>query len=162
MAKKDKQLDLSERNDLEADAIASASFVEEFNTKPEWDEDGVQATAGIGKDGKEYGDPTPLEPPIGFDRPPDLMETMRQMIRNEAYQFKLSQEGFDTFEEAGDFDIEEDPMPLTLHEALLMQQPEAASPPAAPSAPSSPQSTEVKQGGQGGGSPDTPPRRAPL
>lgn len=143
--------------------IAGPQFVEEFNTKPTYDEDGVQATAGIGKDGKEYGDPLPMAPPVGFSNPPDLMEMMRQMLRNEQYQARLDAEGFDTFEEAGDFDVDDDPPPpLTLHEALLASPP--AVPPASPAPPpaSAPQVTAAVEGGEGAGSPTKPVPAAPA
>lgn len=138
--------------------VGGAQFVEEFCTKPSYDEDGVQATAGIGLDGKEYGDPLPLAPPVGFSNPPDLMELMRTMIRSEAVQRRLEEEGFDTFEEAGDFDVDDDPMPpVTVHEALLMQPPAAAPPSPGPV----PQVTGPTEGGGGAGSPNTPAPDAP-
>lgn len=94
--------------------------IEEFLTKPYFDEDGVQVTSGIGPDGKEYPDPHPLEPPVGFVPPPDLMDTIRRMVQSEMGKAVLDQHGMETFEEAGDFDIEDDPGdPLTPHEALF-------------------------------------------
>lgn len=146
--------------DLVAETEANRMFVEEFCVKPTFDEDGVQATAGIGHDGKEYGDPVPMSPPIGYERPPDMMEMMRNMLRQEAYQRRLAEEGLDTFEEAGDFDIDDDPMPLTIHEALLVDPPPAA--PEAPPAPNVPQTTDGRQGGQGGGSPEPAPAAPPT
>lgn len=104
--------------------VGGDQFVEEFCTKPTFDEDGVQVSSGIGKDGKEYPDPVPMAPPVGFSAPPDLMDMMRTMIRNESYQRRLDEEGFDTFEEAGDFDVDDDPLPpLTVHEALFAPPP---------------------------------------
>jgi len=140
--------------------LAGGGFVEEFCTKPQWDEDGVQSAAGIGLDGKEYGDPVPLEPPVGFENPPDLMEMMCSMIRNDAMQRRLEAEGFDTEEEAGDFDIDDDPLPpLTIHEALLATPKEPTPPPSPPSA--VPQTSAETEGGGGAASatkavPDTP------
>lgn len=113
--------------------VGGEQFVEEFCTKPSFDQDGVQATAGIGRDGKEYGDPTPLAPPVGFDSPPDLMTLIRTMVRSEEFNRRAAEEDFDTFEEAGDFDVDDDPFPpLTPHERLLMP---VEDPPPAPSPP---------------------------
>lgn len=98
----------------------AGDFIEEYCTKPSYDEDGVQSSAGIGLDGKEYGDPTPMEPPAGVNAPPDLMQLIKTMVHNETFNRRLDEEGFDTFEEAGDYDMPEDhPDPLTPHEALF-------------------------------------------
>lgn len=130
-------------------AVAGPGFVEEFNTKPTYDEDGVQATSGIGKDGKEYPDPVPMAPPVGFDNPPDLMDMMATMLKSHEVQKRLEAEGFDTFEEAGDFDVDDDPLPrLTMHEALMM--PPAGPPAEPPPPPASPQVEAGKEGGGGG------------
>lgn len=133
-------------SDLE---VGSEGFVEEFLVKPTFDDDGVQASAAIGVDGKEYGDPVPMAPPVGFDAPPDLREMMREMIHNEAYQRRLDEAGFDTEEEAADFDIDDDPLPpLTFHEAVMM--PPAGPPASSPPSSAAPQVTAEKEGGEGG------------
>lgn len=133
--------------------VASSGFVEEYCVKPTYDEDGVQATAAIGANGKEYGDPVPMAPPVGFDAPPDLAEMMRTMIRQEAYQKALDEAGFDTEEEAADFDIDDDPLPpLTFHEAILAT-PAAGPPASSPPSPAAPQVTAEKEGGEGGEAP---------
>lgn len=143
--------------------VAGDQFVEEFCTKPVYDEDGVQVSSAIGKDGKEYPDPVPMAPPVGFDNPPDLMEMMRQMIRSERYQERLQAEGFDTFEEAGDFDVDDDPLPpLTLHEALLFPNPAAGPPASSPPAPSAdPQASADRVGGEGAPAPSQGAPAAP-
>lgn len=129
--------------------VPIGEFVEEFCVKPTFDADGVQVSSGIDKQGREHPDPVPMAPPVGYDTPPDLMDTIRSMVKSEQYQRGLDAEGFDTFEEAGDFDIQDDPAdPLTFHEALFLPPDEAApaaaggsppppSPPAA-SAPAAP------------------------
>lgn len=143
--------------------IGGDQFVEEFCTKPTFDEDGVQATSGIGKDGKEYPDPTPMAVPVGFGAPPDLMEMMRTMIRNEVIQRRLDEEGFDTFDEAGDFDVDDDPLPpLTIHEALFVPPPpsteaETGKGPQSPASPSpSPPAPQAAEGGVASPPPGTP------
>lgn len=149
--------------DFELEAEANAQFVEEFCTKPVFDDDGVQVSASIGMDGKEYGDPVPMAPPIGFSNPPDLMEMMRQMIRSEATQKRLDEEGWDTEEEAADFDVDDDPLPpLTFHEAILQPPPASeerpqGAPQAAPSpSTAGPHGSAAKEGGQGAGPPTAP------
>lgn len=59
--------------------------------------------------GHEVPDPTIVEPPIGYIRQPDLMELMRRMIRNELSTVVENTE-FETFEEADDFEVEDDPV----------------------------------------------------
>lgn len=152
---------MAKKRDAEADVHTStAGFVEEFCTKPVYDSDGVQASSAIGLDGLEYPDPTPMAPPVGFDAPPDLMTMIRTMVKNELFTQGADREQFDSFEEAGDFDIEDDPLPpLTLHEALLLPSSEPTAP---PSPAASPQLEAAKEGGQGGGSPEPAPPAPPA
>ena len=91
--------------------------VRRFIIQPTYDEDGVQSAAGIGLDGKEYGDPLPMAPPVGYQQPPDLMQMIKSMIQSERFAQEVDAQGFDTPEEADDFDIEDDPSdPLTPYE----------------------------------------------
>jgi hypothetical protein len=102
-----------------------------------FDQDGVQATSEIGADGKEYPDPVPMAPPVGYRPPPTIMEMIQTMIRSEQLRTQLDAQGFDTFEEAEDFDIEDDPLdPHTPYEAVF-------DPPPAP-LPEVPLKSEVK------------------
>lgn len=59
--------------------------------------------------GQEVPDPTIIDPPLGYIQQPDLMELMRRMIRTEMAQ-AIDQTQFETFEEADDFDIDDDPV----------------------------------------------------
>lgn len=80
---------------------------------------GRPVVARIGKDGKEYGDPRPLAPPVGFDRPETQAEIIRRMVRRE-FSAAAQEQGFETFEEAEDFDIPDDPAdPHTPYEAVF-------------------------------------------
>lgn len=100
-----------------------------FWVSPIFDEDGVQASSGIGTDGKEYPDPVPMAPPIGYTAPPDIMTMIRTMIRAEDFRKKLEDEGVETFEEADDFDIEDDPLdPLTPYEKIFYPEDERSAP----------------------------------
>lgn len=131
--------------------VPQGEFVEEFCTKPYYDEDGVQVASGIGLDGREYPDPVPMAPPVGFQQPPDLMTMIRTMVQHEEFKRIADQEGFDTFEEAGDFDVDYDmPDPLTPHEMLFYPpderpkngSPADAAPPVATAPPRAPEQTE--------------------
>lgn len=57
--------------------------------------------------GKEMLNPTPMQPPLGYERPLSMVEVVRQQIR----QFKhLEDTEPETEEEADDFEIAEDPI----------------------------------------------------
>lgn len=127
MAKRPKDPDLE---------IGSEGFVEEFCIKPRYDEDGVQVSSGIDRQGREHPDPVPLSAPIGISPPPDLMDTIRKMVHSELAQHILDEGGVETFEEAGDFDVDDDPLPpLTIHEAILQTPVPAPVPPSPVPAP---------------------------
>lgn len=68
------------------------------------------------RDGKEYPDPTPMAPPIGFIKQPTLAETMRQMIAGEALRRHARESGAETFEEADDFEVGDDYDPTSPYE----------------------------------------------
>lgn len=55
--------------------------------------------------GEELPDPTPLELPVGFTRPPTLDELVARLIIDPRVQAELRASGIETEEEANDFDI---------------------------------------------------------
>lgn len=57
---------------------------------------------------KEHLDGKPMALPVGFRRPPSLIDQMRSMIRNELSE-AANRGGRETFEEANDFDVPDDP-----------------------------------------------------
>lgn len=64
---------------------------------------------GLSPDGaQQIPDPTPMEPPIGYVKAPDLMESIRQMVKGELLRRAAEEEGFETEEEADDFSMEEE------------------------------------------------------
>lgn len=90
--------------------------------------------AVLGPDGKEYVSSRPVEAPIGLRVPRSTVEVMRDMIRREM-SAAAETSGFETWEEADDFDVEDDPMdPHTPYEAIFdgplpgPDAPEGASP----------------------------------
>lgn len=55
--------------------------------------------------GKEQPDTTPIELPIGAQRPPSIREEMQRYIRETLSSYMASTQESETFEEADDFDI---------------------------------------------------------
>lgn len=79
----------------------------------------------LNEKGQEIPDPTPIAPPVGFKRQPSLSEQIRAMIRSEQLRQEAESAGYETFEEADDFDIPDDPIdPTTPYEAVFDPQPE--------------------------------------
>lgn len=65
----------------------------------------------------ETPDPRPISLPIGMERPETLQEKMRRLIRDEVVNSRLAEAGMETFEEADDFNIPDDPIdPATPYE----------------------------------------------
>lgn len=50
----------------------------------------------------------PLALPIGTQRPPTLAEQVARLVRNERFNAAVAAQGYETFEEADDFDVEDD------------------------------------------------------
>lgn len=57
--------------------------------------------------GRELPDPTPVGIPVGLKRPPTLQEQIKAMVRTQLSQ-QMQQQGYETFEEAEDFDVDDD------------------------------------------------------
>lgn len=71
--------------------------------------------------GQELPDSTPIELPLRFKRPPTLQEQIKQMVRHEVSR-TAEEQGFESFEEADDFAVEDDDMPVSRHELSPMQE----------------------------------------
>lgn len=101
----------------------------------------------------EQLDTTPIEVPI--QRPLTLKEEMQRFIRQE-FSNQLHDDGFETFEESDDFDIDDDFDPLSEYELSDLQEEFIAETPPEPS--QDPQEPiPDKSGGEGGDPPsDTP------
>lgn len=63
--------------------------------------------AQLDEKGHEIPDPTPLRLPIGFKEPESLQSQIQRMVRGELSR-AASENGFETFEESDDFEIEDD------------------------------------------------------
>lgn len=55
--------------------------------------------------GRELMDPTPIAPPIGYKKSPSISEQIRTMIRSEHLRREAEEAGYETFEEADDFEV---------------------------------------------------------
>lgn len=60
--------------------------------------------------GEEIPDPKPVALPVGFTRPLPLADRIRRLVQNELVQRELSDAGVESFDEADDFDVPEDPV----------------------------------------------------
>lgn len=59
--------------------------------------------------GRELLDPVPMSPPVGYKKQPSMFDTIRGMVRSARLAEEAEAAGMETFEEADDFDIEDDP-----------------------------------------------------
>lgn len=68
--------------------------------------------------GRELLDGTPIAPPVGYRKTPTMVEHIREMVRSERLAAEAAAAGFETFEEADDFNIadEDGEMPSSPHE----------------------------------------------
>lgn len=69
--------------------------------------------------GHEVPDPTPVAMPLGLSRPEPIHVMIQRLVRTELSQ-QAQQQDMETWEEADDFDIEDDELdPLTPYEAFF-------------------------------------------
>jgi hypothetical protein len=95
--------------------------------------------------GRELPDPTPVSVPAGFARPIALHEQIKRFIRTEMSRQAVTEEK-ESFEEADDFDVDEEGDPLSPYEIPegLPERPQGrldldADPPPHPGAPAPPE-----------------------
>lgn len=62
----------------------------------------------LDQNGSEIPDPTPVAIPAGFKEPESLENMIRRLVRADDFRRAADQEGFETFEEAEDFEIDDD------------------------------------------------------
>lgn len=70
----------------------------------------------VTEDGREVIDPTPMAPPVGYKRQPSMVQLIREMVRSERLAADLDAAGYETFEEAEDFDVGDDFEPNSPYE----------------------------------------------
>lgn len=66
--------------------------------------------------GEELPDATPIAPPIGYVKQPSMVERIREMVRSEQLRLEAEAAGDESFEEADDFNVEDDPEPFSAYE----------------------------------------------
>lgn len=94
-----------------------------FWVPPHFDDEGLQIRSGIGADGKEYPSDVPVEVPVEEYNPgQEMLDTVRRLMSSEFLRAKADTEGFDTPEEADDFDDEDDEFVLTEYQRMLMER----------------------------------------
>lgn len=111
-------------------------------------------------DGYELPDPTPMAPPVGYKKQPSMVEHIRNMVRSEQLRAHVEAQGAESFEEADDFEVDDDDrLPISAYEAFF--EPEVPAPPsdgpsATPPAPSSDGSPQGGPAGPTGPAPESP------
>lgn len=70
------------------------------------------AAKGFDKNGNLIMDPTPIAPPIGYKKHPSMVEIVRDMVKSERLAQEALASGHETFEEAEDFEIDDEPEQL--------------------------------------------------
>lgn len=58
--------------------------------------------------GREYPDPTPVARPVNWQAPPTIQDQIRRFVREEYSRYAADQ-GQETFDDADDFDVGDDP-----------------------------------------------------
>lgn len=71
--------------------------------------------------GRELPSKKRIALPLGHRVPPTLQETIKRMVR-EAVSMNAAQQGYETFEEAEDFETGDDELPYSPHEMTEMQE----------------------------------------
>lgn len=70
----------------------------------------------LDKDGYEKPDPVPIAPPLGHTPTPPIEDLIRQMITSHMLRAEAEAAGLETFEEANDFDVDDDTEPYSPYE----------------------------------------------
>ena len=74
--------------------------------------------------GREIPDEVPVAPPLGYIRQPSMVEHMREMVRSELLRREALSAGFESFDEADDFDVpDEDPLEFSGYEYEAVFEP---------------------------------------
>lgn len=77
--------------------------------------DHATGTVRQDEEGREIPDSTPLELPLGMKRPDTLAEQVQRLVRRQLSDY-AALHGHESFEEAEDFDVDEDFDPSTPYE----------------------------------------------
>lgn len=80
------------------------------------DEFAYVGLAQLDQNGHEVLDPAPMYPTVGFQDPPTLEQQIKMLLQQERVREALEAEGFETPEEADDFEVGDDFEPFSFHE----------------------------------------------
>lgn len=82
-------------------------------------------------EGSEILDTTPIEPPLGYLKQPSMVEHIRALIQSEKLKQEAAEQGDESFDEADDFDVEDDVEPISEFEMerYFEPHPVASNPP---------------------------------
>lgn len=94
------------------------SKVDRKGARETLDEVEARLMSRLDENGHEVPDPTPLTIPSGFRRPETLQEQVARLVRG-AMSRRAEEEGFETFEDSEDFDVDEDFDPRTPFEEVF-------------------------------------------
>lgn len=73
--------------------------------------------AELDEKGREVVSSVPMAPPVGYKKEPSVTDRLRAMVRSELLRREVEAQGGETFDEADDFDIPDDPVdPSTPYE----------------------------------------------
>jgi len=119
----------------------------------------------VGRKLEEHPDPTPRTLTVKFQRPLTLEQTVRALLRGEVSR-AAANNGVETFQQANDFDVDDDPDMISPHEDIWKEEearfieerlkPKAPAPPIPPaplppaSGPGSTPPAAAAAGGTGG------------
>lgn len=142
---------------------AHEKLVQEYQERLAADDELVTVERGmLNIRGHEVVSNEVIEPPLGFLDQPDLMETIRRMIRSE--EFRRANEGEESFEEADDFDVEDDIDPASPYEMYFDPHPFEPQGPSGQDATGKPANPETGSadgtGGGAGGAKEAPQAEA--
>lgn len=104
----------------------------------------------LDKYGREMPSPVPIAPPIGYKKSPSLAEQIRAMVISEKLKMEAIAAGQETFEEADDFDVDDDFDPSSPYEVNF-------DPPLPTTQNPSPSPTAAPQTAVGGSTATSPP-----
>lgn len=68
------------------------------------------------ENGREVVDHVPIAPPIGWFKQPSMFDQVRNMVRSEHMRMYAEARGAETFEEASDFEVEDEMFPTSQFE----------------------------------------------
>ena len=66
------------------------------------------------KGNRLYMDPKPVAPPVGYEKQPSMMDIIRQQVQQASRA--AEEEGWESVEEANDFECPDDPFPSSPYE----------------------------------------------